>query len=491
MSYRRLASARGSFCRCTGAAAAALLLIVTTPAEAGRKGDRSERASDVLAELSDLVARSSAKSRHRRPDAPEDEDYYERDELKEALGRLLFHDKILSGNQNISCATCHHPLTDTGDGLSLPVGEGAQGLGVTRNTGGPGTLVPERVPRNAPHVFNLGAKEFTVMFHDGRVEEDPDHPSGFRSPAGDDLPVGLDNVLAVQAMFPVTSGTEMAGQNGENPIGTAAHNGLLAGESGVWEQLAGRLRGIPEYVGMFVAAFDDVGGPADIQFVHAANAIAAYEAAAFRASNSPYDRYLRGEHKAMSQSQHRGRHLFYGAAGCGDCHSGAFQTDHQFYAIGMPQIGPGKGDNLPGYDDGHDDFGRERVTLDPDDRFRFRVPSLRNVALTGPWGHDGAYDSLEAVVRHHLDPIGSLNGYDTEQAVLPPRPDLDAADFACHNDGTRRGAIAAACELAPRGLSDEQVKQLVDFLHALTDPDSLDLRDEVPMEVPSGLPMFD
>jgi cytochrome c peroxidase len=95
------------------------------------------------------------------------------------------------------------------------------------------------------------------------------------------------------------------------------------------------------------------------------------------------------------------------------------------------------------------------------------------------------------MVRHQLNPVGSLASYDTTQAVLPPRPDLDAIDFQCYNNGARRAAVAGACELSPTGLSDEQVKYLIDFLHALTDPASLDLRHEFPMEVPSGLPVFD
>ncbi|MEE9413086.1 MAG: cytochrome-c peroxidase, partial [Methylococcales bacterium] len=161
---------------------------------------------------------------------PEDTDFYNNgipDEKKVELGKLLFFDKILSGNKNISCATCHHTLTDTGDGLSLPVGEGGQGLGLTRDTGSEENAIHARVPRNAPPVFNLGAKEFSRMFYDGRVEVSPDQPTGFRSPAGTDLPVGLDNVLAVQALFPVTSAEEMAGQVGENPQADAAAAGNL------------------------------------------------------------------------------------------------------------------------------------------------------------------------------------------------------------------------------------------------------------------------
>jgi len=171
------------------------------------------------------------------PDAVTDTDYRTHSQEQVELGRNLFFDKILSGNMNISCATCHHALTDTGDGLSLPIGEGGRGLGVTRDTGSGPDAVPERVPRNAPPVFNLGAHEFERMFHDGRVAVDPAQPSGFISPAGNDLPLNLENVLAAQAMFPVTSGTEMAGQAGENPIANAAAAGDLASSAGIWRSL--------------------------------------------------------------------------------------------------------------------------------------------------------------------------------------------------------------------------------------------------------------
>jgi cytochrome c peroxidase len=418
--------------------------------------------------------------------APTDDDYYPRDSRKEALGQLLFFDKLLSGNKNISCATCHHPLTGSADWLSLSVGEGGEGLGPARNIG---AGVPERVPRNAPHVFNLGAREFKRMFHDGRVEEDPSEPSSFRSPAGADLPMGLDNALAAQAMFPVTSGTEMAGQDGENPIGSLA---AVGDPVGIWDALAERLQDeTNNYVPLFLDAFDDVSSAADITYVHAANAIAAYEAAAFRADQSPFDRYLRGDRQAMAHSGRRGMQLFYGRAGCSSCHSGVFQTDHDFHAVGMPQIGPGKGDDLAGFDDGLDDFGRERVTGLEEDRFRFRTPTLRNVALTGPWGHDGAYNDLEAVVRHNLDAYQGLESYDTSQAVLPPAGSIGDEDFLCHEDPYRRAAIAAAIETPTIVLSDREVADLVEFLHQLTDRRSLDLRSEVPMEVPSGLPVAD
>ena len=414
-----------------------------------------------------------------------DSDYYENgapDPAKIELGKSLFFDKLLSGNQNISCASCHHSLTDTGDGLSLPVGEGGKGLGVTRDTGVDSDAIHERVPRNAPPVFNLGARQFSVMFHDGRVSLDSSQPSGFITPAADQFPMGLDNALAAQAMFPVTSSTEMAGQAGENSIADSAASGKLAGVGGVWDQLALRLQNNTNYVAAFKTVFSDINKASDISYIHAANAIAAFEAAAWRTDNSPFDRYLKGDTNALSSAQKIGMDIFYGKANCVSCHGGLYQTDHQFHAIAMPQIGPGKGDGH----DGHEDFGRERVTGNINDRYKFRTPTLRNVSLTGPWGHAGAYNTLEAIVQHHLDPINSLFNYDQSQAMLPSRTDLDVIDFIVQNDPIRLQTIAAANELTVTILSVSEIRYLIDFLHALTDPEALDLRSDTPKRVLSG-----
>lgn len=436
--------------------------------------------------LPQLHAKSiqSAKRKSRPPRKVTDSDFYDDGrppEAKVELGRLLFFDPILSGNQNIACATCHHSLTGTGDGLALPVGEGGVGLGVTRDTGAGPDAVHERVPRNSPPVFNLGAREFSILFADGRVAVDDAQPSGFSSPAGTDLPFGLDNVLAVQAMFPVTSATEMAGQLGEN---IQADLGAASDLPALWLFLADKLRGIPEYVDLFIAAYpDEVFGPTDITYVQAANAIAAFEAKALRFTNSPFDRYLKGELNAMSRSAKRGKRLFYGRLACGTCHSNQFQTDQQFHAIGMPQIGPGKGDGF----DGREDFGRARVTAKPEDRFKFRTPTLRNVRQTGPWGHSGAYDTLEAVVRHHFNPADALENYDQSQAVLPSRADLDALDFIVMDDPTRVDEIAAASEITRIRIRRSDMRYLMDFLDSLTDPAALDMRADVPRRLPSGL----
>lgn len=417
------------------------------------------------------------------------------------LGRNLMFDKILSGNQNISCATCHHSLAATGDGLSLPVGEGGKGLGITRNVGSEedGSLIEERVPRNAPPVFNLGDNFFSVFFHDGRVEADASFPSGCKTPAGENLPGNLDNVLACQAMFPVTSAAEMAGQPGENPIADAAAAGNLAGPGGVWEQLTQRLQDPANgYIDLFEAAFPD--GPnqvlqaSDITYAHAANAIAAFEGVNWRADNSPFDRYVRGDRKAMSRNAVKGMKLFYkgddyGNA-CADCHSGLYQTDLQFYAIAMPQIGPGRGQDSPGKTGGHEDFGRSEVTGDPADTLKFRTPPLRNIALTAPYGHAGAYNTLRAAVEHHLDAINALYDYNNNrQAVLPTHPTLDALNYVAMDDPDRVDFIAEHNELGPMAYSEKDVDRIIDFLNALTDPASLDLRKDIDVVngVASGL----
>jgi len=440
------------------------------------------------------------------------------------LGRLLFFDKILSGNRNISCATCHHPRLASGDRLSLPIGEGGRGLGPARRVD-PATPVLGRVPRNSQALFFVGARQYRSLFHDGRVEVDPagTYAGGFWTPAREQLPAGLANVLAAQALFPVLSHAEMAGHKGENEVATAAARDQLAGPDGAWELLARRLRAVRGYVGLFKRAFPDrIVAARDITFVDAANAIAAFEAVAFRADGSPFDAFLRsGDLGHLDAAAQRGLRLFYGKAACAGCHSGKLQTDNDFHAIAMPQIGPGKGHGrdsgywqASGFAERLEDEGRYRVSFDPNDRFRFRTPSLRNVALTGPWGHAGSYASLEAVVRHHADARAALAAYDARQSVLPAIDHViektavgsrllfrtlnpaRLADWRLR-DHWVLGApalvqrIAAANELPPRPLSDREVDDLVAFLHALTDPASRDLTHLIPAGVPSGLPVED
>jgi cytochrome c peroxidase len=402
-----------------------------------------------------------------------------------ALGRSLFFDKELSGNRNVSCATCHSPVVATVDGLSINIGTGGEGLGPLRNAGAfpPTPHDPQsRGSRNMTPLFNLGHRQFQKLFWDGRVQVDESVPQGFDTPAGPDLPYGFGRALDALSIFAETDLQEMTGQPGTNELADAS----VISRPAIWAALVARLAAIPEYVDLFTQAFPEVGGdPGAMTIVQVGTALGAFQSVAFRSDNSPFDRFLRGDRQALSVNAKRGMLLFYGRAECSSCHRGVFQTDHDFHAIGIPQVGPGFGDGL----DGREDFGREGVTGDSGDRYRFRTPSLRNVYLTGPWGHDGFFNSLPAVILHHLDPQTSLENADPSQLVLPPRPDLDALDLIAFEDPVVTEAIAAAIEIVPPHLTQRDVADLLDFLQALTDPSAQDLRKSVPTRVPSGLPL--
>ncbi|MDX1739317.1 MAG: cytochrome c peroxidase, partial [Alphaproteobacteria bacterium] len=306
------------------------------------------------------------------PPALEDKDFRPLDMAQVRLGQLLFYDKILSGNKNIACGTCHHHKFASGDGLSLPVGEGGEGLGPDRTSGQGEDLIQQRVPRHSPTLFNLGAYEFFRLFADGRVSVDDYNPSGFKTPEEDDFPHGLDNIVAVQAMFPVTSETEMAGNDGENDIARIAHRDT----EDIWPLIARRLQDIPEYVSLFKEAFPTkVKTKQDITMVLAANALAAFEMFEWRADQSPFDQYLRGDDTALTSTQKRGLDLFYGKANCVSCHSGPLLTDHDFHAIAIPQLGWVR---TRRFDFVVRDRGRINETDKLEDAYKFRTPSLRN-----------------------------------------------------------------------------------------------------------------
>ncbi|MGI9395398.1 MAG: cytochrome-c peroxidase, partial [Boseongicola sp.] len=196
-------------------------------------------------------------------------------EAEVRLGQLLFFDPILSGNRNISCATCHHPNFATSDGLSLGLGEGGVGLGPERRATDDNT--PEQlIPRNSPALFNTGARGFTVLFADGRIEVDPSRPTGIRTPLGDDMVAGFDSLLSAQTMFPVLSQDEMAGHYQENDVSLAVRRGLITGEGGAWDIIADRIAAISEYQEHFEEAYPEVAAGRGIAFTDISNAVAAF-----------------------------------------------------------------------------------------------------------------------------------------------------------------------------------------------------------------------
>jgi cytochrome c peroxidase len=122
-----------------------------------------------------------------------------------------------------------------------------------------------------------------------------------------------------------------------------------------------------------------------------------------------------------------------------------------------------------------------------EDAYRFRTPSLRNVALTAPYGHNGAYATLEGIVRHHLDARAGFQDWQPQMAALPEVPWLASADFLPMQDSRERSRLASQLDIEPVSLSNAEVRQIVAFLHALTGTDSIKGRLGRPETVPSGL----
>jgi cytochrome c peroxidase len=396
------------------------------------------------------------------------------------LGMKLFFTKALGGDQDAACVSCHHPLLGGGDDLSLPIGVAAEqadllGPGRRHRADAIGADGGPTVPRNAPTTFNIGMWD-QVVFHDGRVESlnkvqgQNGAGGGIRTPDsafGNPDASNPTNLTVAQALFPVTSPEEMRGFTFEAGNGnSAARNHLALRLQGATasQELAEN-----NWLEEFRAGFSSPSGTVDelITFANIALAIASYERSQVFVENS-FKRYIDGNRNAMSGQAKVGALLFYGKAGCADCHSGDFMTDEQFHVLAMPQIGRGKGnDNGVNQDD---DFGRFRETANPDDRYAFRTPSLLNVAVTGPYGHAGAYTSLEAVIRHHLSPHEAIQQYDFSQleANVQTQNMLVNTGFALVQLDALRNAGKSALP-NDIDLSDEEIDYLVAFLESLTD----------------------
>lgn len=411
-----------------------------------------------------------------------DADFIAFDPAKARIGQFLFYDKILSGNRNISCGTCHHHDLGGSDGLSLGIGEGGAGLGPERRAQGPEDRIRKRIPRNAPALWNLGAREIRALFHDGRLEVSDLYGNGFNSPAEEWLPRGLETILAAQAVFPLAARFEMAGDPEENEVAGAVNDRI----DKAWPILARRVRGIPEYGRMFVAAFDNVERPEDVTIVEIANAIAAFVGTEWRNHDSPFDRYLEGDAGALTVPQKRGLDLFYGKARCATCHSGPLLSDQRFHALALPPFGPGR---TRRFDPRPRDVGRMGESDRIADAYRFRTPMLRNVALTAPYGHNGAYPTLEGMIRHHLDPLAALDAWAPSLARLPSAPWLSSTDFIVQEDRLEMARFRRAIDIAPVDLTDAEIADLVAFLEALTGSTAATRPLGRPDRVPSGLPV--
>jgi cytochrome c peroxidase len=196
-----------------------------------------------------------------------------------------------------------------------------------------------------------------------------------------------------------------------------------------WPVVEGRLRAHPEYPALFARAFGDP----HIDSLRVVRAIAQFERTLL-SFNSPYDRYVQdGDHTAMTEQQVRGMQLFFGDAHCGDCHAAPRIQDH-----GAQNIGLGRNSA---------DLGMMEFTGMEMHRGRFKNPSLRNVAVSAPYMHDGRFSTLEQVVDFYADDVDLAD------------PGLDQHMFAW-----TFGYI---------DLDAQERADLVAFMHALTDEEFL------------------
>jgi cytochrome c peroxidase len=210
----------------------------------------------------------------------------EKNSERATLGRLLFFDPVLSADNDISCATCHHPDLGFTDGRAMAMGKAGKGLGPERAGG-------SALPRGAPTLWNAAFNH--LQFWDGRA---PD--------------------LEEQAKGPIQSDIEMA----QNP-----------------EKLAAELRAIPEYVERFDAAFDGKQG-SEITLDNVVKAVAAFERG-LTANNAPFDHFVNGDLNALTPAQRRGFNLFRsGRTRCFECHGLPTFANHDFKIIGVPDSEP-------------------------------------------------------------------------------------------------------------------------------------------------------
>jgi cytochrome c peroxidase len=383
------------------------------------------------------------------------------------LGRALAFDKVLSGNRDISCMTCHLAKLATVDGRSVAIGTGGTGLGLQR-THPLGTFVH----RSAPPLFNLSPMR--VLTWDGRVFLNTTK-NLVRTPTvqltAPQLAALEFGPVSALPMFPVLSRVEMRGTTGNE---LAAVPDSLPRRT--WVFLMARLGAIPQYRTMFEAAYP--GQVFDsLNFAHAGNAIGGWITDVFSFANSPWDRMLAGDDDAMTEQQLRGARAFLTTAKCSLCHAGALLTDQKFHNVAVPQVGPGFGDGPTG----HDDFGRMRESKKLSDKYRFRTPPLRNVELTAPYGHDGAIVTLRGWVDHYTGSDVKLRNYDVNQLEPALRGTLQptTSDILLTRD-TRLKTLV---------MTQQTVDDISEFLKSLTDPAARDMRSVVPTAVPSGLPV--
>ena len=325
------------------------------------------------------------------------------------LGKALFWDPILSGSKDVACATCHHPNNAYTDGIDLSLGANAVGYGAARRFLLPNDVT--RTKRNSPTILNTAYNGMDA--------------NGLFNPTT--APMFWDSRMASleqQVTGPLTTFEEMRGH--------AYTEGITL------DSLVARLNTIIEYQQLFQQAF---GTQQSITTTNIGKALAAFERT-LTATNSPYDRYQKGDKTAMTAAQIQGLQTFTNE-GCAVCHSGTMFSDYQTHVLSVPDNA-----KLAVSDGG------------VNGTYAFRTPSLRNVSLTAPYMHSGVFQTLDQAVAFY-DRIGDGNSQNPHVS----RQQLDG-------------------NLRRINLRNNEQAQIVAFLTALTDTN---FDKSIPTSVPSKL----
>ncbi|MEM9378964.1 MAG: cytochrome c peroxidase [Planctomycetota bacterium] len=357
---------------------------------------------------------------------------------KVLLGQALFWDEQLSSIDTMACATCHLPEAAGADPRTLADLEGTTYIGWDRTFGtaddthsSPGIsshrsnhtyiyrkqtgMGPQLTIRNTPLVFDSAYAPELLL--DGRA------PETFTDPMTGAVVSTSHAALEAQALLPFVDEKEMSwfGRPFQMVLDDVEASEPLALAGNVPAALEAWIAG-RGYAELYEEAFGSPG----VTTVRTAQALASFQRSLVTHGHLPFDDFLNGDAGALTPLERQGYYLFVGAAGCAECHPGAILTDHVYRNIGL--------------DDVYDDEGRRRVTLLPEDQGRFRTPTLRNVALTAPYFHDGSATTLGEAVEF-FDVGGHYQV-----------PNIDPL-------------------MQPLGLTDDEKKALVAFLgRPLTDP---------------------
>jgi cytochrome c peroxidase len=447
------------------------------------------------------------------------------------LGRLLWFDKIHSLHRDNTCGGCHSPTNGFGDTQVMAIGV------QNNNLVGPDRHGP-RNQRRTPLAVNTAL--YPGMMWNARFNSlsgDPfNNLPGFRFPSPeDDIRFSYANDIAnhithlsqAQAEMPPTELTEVAGYTGICPNGVPdptlgprfcqfddglgetvplpqpGEDGSLSRNEPIRQKALSFLNASSAYRRLFAAAFPgevtpEPGHGKDINFHMFGKAIAEFEFTLVFA-DAPLDQFARGNSDAMTDSQKRGALLFFGKAGCINCHYVAKMnpddrepnemfSDFQMHVIGVPQIAPyfgvGHGNTIFDGPGENEDFGLEQITGNSADRYKFRTAPLRNLAVSPGFFHNGAFTRLDDAIRFHLDVIQGNRSYNPVAAGVPE-------DLTHRLGPTVPKKLLDPLVQTPVNLSAAEFVDLVTFIRdGLLDPRVKNLCSLIPPSVPSGLPVL-